>query len=156
MAVVPFIIIWEIDVSILGMKRTINNPYKTPPTKRSAVDTGGYSPFSPILPPAIDTDEDIELFEQAAEKNHSMGIYMLGYCYRNGYGVAIDAVKAKTYYTKAAALGLERAKLELAQPQAENANPTQIQTLSTNIEEEVENAPIEAPKKIKKVKQITR
>jgi len=47
------------------MKRIINNPYKTPPTKRSAVDTGGYSPFSPILPPAIDTDEDIELFEQA-------------------------------------------------------------------------------------------
>jgi DEAD/DEAH box helicase/Zinc knuckle len=63
--VVPFITIWGIDISILGMKRIINNPYKTPPTKRSAVDTGGYSPFSPILPPAIDTDEDIELFEQA-------------------------------------------------------------------------------------------
>ena len=100
-----------------------------------------------------DYSKAIQLFEQAAQQNNTMGIYMLGYCYRNGYGVAIDAAKAKSYFTKAAALGLERAKTELAQPQAENATPTQVQTLSTPLTEEVEKAPIVVPQKLQKVKQ---
>ena len=43
--------------------------------------------------------------------------------------------------------------MSLEEPQAENANPNQNLTASTPIEEEVENAPIEVPQKIKKVKQ---
>ena len=100
-----------------------------------------------------DYNKAINLFQQAADKGNVMGIYMLGYCYRNGYGVAVDADKAKIYFTKAADLGLKRAKIELNQPQAENDTPNQTKTTSAPLDEEVENAPIVAPKKLPKVKQ---
>lgn len=99
-----------------------------------------------------DYDKALAFFQQAADKGSAIGIYMVGYCYRNGYGVTVDEEKAKFWFNKAAALGFKRADIELAQPLAENATPNQIKTISAPIAEEVENAPIEIPKKIKKVK----
>ena len=99
-----------------------------------------------------DYNKALAFFQQAADKGSPIGIYMVGYCYRNGYGVVIDDQKAKYWFNKAAALGFKRADTELAQPLAENAQPNQIKTVSAPIGDEVENAPIEIPKKIKKVK----
>ncbi|WP_188220107.1 tetratricopeptide repeat protein, partial [Flavobacterium pokkalii] len=100
-----------------------------------------------------DYSKAIALFEQADAKNHSMGTYMLGYCYQNGYGVSMDAAKAKTYFEKAAKQGLKRAQEDLADPIVENATPNQVLTVSKPLDQEVENAPIETPKKIQIVKQ---
>jgi TPR repeat protein len=100
-----------------------------------------------------DYSKALTLFQQAANKGSVMGIYMLGYCYRNGYGVSIDAEKAKFWLTKAADLGLARAKTELAQSEAENATPNQVQTLSTTLDENVEVVTPEIPKKLPKLKQ---
>jgi uncharacterized protein len=101
-----------------------------------------------------DYNKAIALFQQAADKNNVMGMYMLGYCYRNGYGVTIDTEKAKYWLNKAAGLGYERAKIELAQPKAENATPNQVKTVSVNIVEDLEKiTTVEVPKKLIKVKQ---
>jgi TPR repeat protein len=100
-----------------------------------------------------DYNKAIELFEQSADKGDAVGIYMLGYCYRNGYGVTIDDEKAKTYFRKSAALGFQRANVELSQPRAENAAPSQTKTVSAPLPEELENAPTAIPATLKKVKQ---
>jgi uncharacterized protein len=78
---------------------------------------------------------------------------MLGYCYRNGYGVGIDTEKAKFWLNKSAKLGFSRAQIELLQPTAENATPNQAKTVSVNIPEDTDNVKItEEPKKLIKVK----
>ncbi|AWG22286.1 hypothetical protein FFWV33_12535 [Flavobacterium faecale] len=99
-----------------------------------------------------DYNKALAYFRIAADKKSPIAIYMLGYCYSNGYGVTIDKEQASQYYNQAADLGFKRAELELAQPESENAEPNQIKTVSTPLAEDVENAPIEVPKKIKKVK----
>jgi uncharacterized protein len=71
--------------------------------------------------------------------------------YRNGYGIEKDETKGLYWLQKAAALNYKPAEVELAEAQPENASPNQTKTESTPIVE-VENAPIVAPKKIKKVK----
>jgi uncharacterized protein len=71
--------------------------------------------------------------------------------YRNGYGIEKDETKGLYWLQKAAALDYKPAEVELAEAQPENATPNQTKTESTPIAE-VETAPIEIPKKIKKVK----
>lgn len=58
-------------------------------------------------------------FFAASEKQHSPSLYMLGLCYRNGYGVAQDTAKASFCLNRAAALGYRDAIDELARPYAE-------------------------------------
>lgn len=93
----------------------------------------------------------IVLFEKGIEKNNAGAMYMLGLCYRNGYGIEKDETKGLYWLQKAAALDYKPAEIELSEAQPENATPNQTKTESTPITE-VENAPIEIPKKIKKVK----
>ncbi|MDR7211869.1 T9SS type A sorting domain-containing protein [Flavobacterium piscis] len=95
----------------------------------------------------------VALFEVAAEKGDTGGMYMLGLCYRNGYGVAIDTDKAKYWLSKSAALGLKKSEIELAEPEAENANPNQIKTVSTVIPEVIMITETDIPERFKKVKQ---
>lgn len=94
----------------------------------------------------------IQLFEKAIEKNNSGAMYMLGLCYRNGYGIEKNEIKGNYWLKKSADLGYKSAEIELSETLPENANANQTKTESTPIVE-VENAPIEAPKKLKKVKQ---
>ena len=93
----------------------------------------------------------IVLFEKGIEKNNAGAMYMLGLCYRNGYGIEKEETKGLYWLQKAAALDYKPAEIELSEAQPENATPNQTKTESTPIAE-VENAPIEIPKKIKKVK----
>lgn len=44
-------------------------------------------------------------FEQAARQQHAQAAYFLGLIYKNGYGVAIDAVKASNWFVQSVALG---------------------------------------------------
>ena len=44
-------------------------------------------------------------FEQAASQQHAQATYFLGLIYKNGYGVAINAVSAASWFDKSAALG---------------------------------------------------
>lgn len=93
----------------------------------------------------------VALFEKAA-KNNSAGMYMLGVCYRNGYGVDKDEQKGIYWLNKAAAMGYVHAQNELKEAQPENAAPNQAKTLSVPIAQ-TDNAPIEAPQKLQKVAQ---
>ena len=95
----------------------------------------------------------IELFEQAAEKKSAIAMYMLGLCYRNGYGVTINTDKAKYWLNKSAALGLKKSEVELAEPEAENNNPSQIKTVSKAIPEVITITQADIPETFKKVKQ---
>lgn len=95
----------------------------------------------------------IQLFEQAAAKNNAAAMYMLGLCYRNGYGVAIDTEKAKYWLSKSAALGQKKSEIELAEPEAENANPNQTKTISTTIPEVITITEATIPDTFQKVKQ---
>lgn len=95
----------------------------------------------------------IALFDVAAEKSDASSMYMLGLCYRNGYGVAIDIDKAKYWLSKSAALGFKKSETELAEPEAENANPNQIKTISTAIPEVITITETDIPETFKKVKQ---
>ncbi|WP_418262575.1 T9SS type A sorting domain-containing protein [Flavobacterium faecale] len=100
-----------------------------------------------------DYSKAIDLFEQADAKNYAMGTYMLGYCYQNGYGVTMDAAKAKTLFEKAAKQGLKRAQEDLENPELENKQPNQLQTVSAPTTQELDTAPTQAPKKLQLVKQ---
>ena len=100
-------------------------------------------------------DRAVELFEQAAQKNNADAMYMLGLCYRNGYGVAIDTNKAKYWLNKSAALGLKKSVTELEEPEAENANPNKIKTVSGVIDETITITETDIPETFKKVKQQT-
>ena len=59
--------------------------------------------------------EAIEPLTYAAERDHAEAQYMLGECYKNGYGVKkADKKAAIAWYEKAAALGFDAAILALA------------------------------------------
>lgn len=92
-------------------------------------------------------------FEIASQKNHPWGMYMLGLCYRNGYGVAINLEKAKYWLQKSASLGVIPSQQELADPEAENAYPNQTKTVSKPIEEVITITETQAPETFQKVKQ---
>lgn len=94
----------------------------------------------------------IQFFEKAIEKNNTGAMYMLGLCYRNGYGVEKDEVKGNYWLKKAAELGYKAAGIELSETLPENATPNQTKTESKPIIE-VEDATVESPKKLQKVKQ---
>ena len=100
-----------------------------------------------------DYTEAVKQFESGAQKGGLPAMYMLGLCYRNGYGVAIDKEKAKYWLNKSAKLGLKKSEIELAAPEAENAQPNQIKTISQSIPEVITITETEAPEKFQKVKQ---
>lgn len=97
--------------------------------------------------------EAVKQFESGALKGGLPAMYMLGLCYRNGYGVAIDAEKAKYWLNKSAKMGLKKSEMELASPEAENAQPNQIKTVSQSTPEVITITETEAPEKFQKVKQ---
>lgn len=61
----------------------------------------------------------VDKFLSASSLLHSPSLYMLGLCYRNGYGVEKDTVKAVAYLNRASMLGYRDADDELARPYAE-------------------------------------
>lgn len=61
-----------------------------------------------------------ELFQKASNRDYSPALYMLGLCYRNGYGVEADTAKANFYLKRSAALGYRYAIEELYRPHPEN------------------------------------
>ena len=61
----------------------------------------------------------IKKFRAAAELMHIPSFYMLGLCYRNGYGTKRDTVMASEYLEYAAMMGNRDAKEELERPNAE-------------------------------------
>lgn len=63
--------------------------------------------------------EALENFLSAAEYKHAPALYMLGLCYRNGFGVHKDTVKASNYLNYSASLGYRDAYEELARPYEE-------------------------------------
>lgn len=100
-----------------------------------------------------DYSQAIQHFEIAAEKNNPWAMYMLGICYRNGYGFNIDLEKAKFWLSKSATLGVKPSQMELADPEAENENPTQSKTVSKPIDEVITITEADIPETFKKVKQ---
>lgn len=64
----------------------------------------------------------VALFRQAADRDHAPSLFMLGLCYRNGYGVERDAERAKFYLERAAKLNNQDAMEELLKDEPEN-NP---------------------------------
>jgi len=80
-----------------------------------------------------------DLFYTAAMKRHTPSLYMLGLCYRNGYGVEADSVMAFTCLKKAAALGYRDAIEELERPCPENYLQEEVTSLNTEL-------PVEVPK----------
>lgn len=102
---------------------------------------------------AQDYNQAVQQFDLAAQKGSLAAMYMLGLCYRNGYGITIDAEKAKYWLNKSAAMGFKNAEIELAEPEAENANPKQLKTISTSIPEIITITETDTPETLKKVKQ---
>jgi hypothetical protein len=64
--------------------------------------------------------EAIPLLEKAAEQGHADAIYMLGLCYRNGYGVEPDSTLSYFFLNMAAGMEVEEAAEELHRPLPEN------------------------------------
>lgn len=64
--------------------------------------------------------EAFELFSLAARMKSKAAMYMLGLCYRNGYGTGVQADSAAFWLKKAAALGYRHAADELASNTPEN------------------------------------
>lgn len=95
----------------------------------------------------------VQLFESASQKGNAYAMFMTGLCYRNGYGVTIDAEKAKYWLKKSAAMGFKDSEKELADPEPENNTPNQLKTISTTIPELITVRNAEVPKTFIKVKQ---
>lgn len=100
-----------------------------------------------------DYTKAVQQFEIGSQQESLPAMYMLGLCYRNGYGVAIDTEKAKYWLNKSAKMGSKKSEIELAEPEAENANPHQIKTISQTIPEVINITDTEAPETFQKVKQ---
>lgn len=62
----------------------------------------------------------IVLFDKASVYNHAPALYMLGLCYRNGYGVEADTSIANFYLRQAADLGFRDAMEEQYREEPEN------------------------------------
>lgn len=101
-----------------------------------------------------DYNNAVKQFELASEKGNLAAMYMLGLCYRNGYGITIDTEIAKYWLNKSATMGFKNAAIELAEPEAENANPKQVKTISTSIPEIISITEVDTPDSFKKVKQV--
>jgi len=100
-----------------------------------------------------DYTKAVQQFELGSQNGSLSAMYMLGLCYRNGYGVAIDTEKAKYWLNKSAKMGLKKSEIELSCPEAENAQPNQIKTVSQVIPEVITITETEAPETFQKVKQ---
>lgn len=61
-----------------------------------------------------------DLFQYGADRDYSPSLYMLGLCYRNGYGVEQDTAKARFYLERAGKLGYRMALEELNRRLPEN------------------------------------
>ena len=59
-------------------------------------------------------------FKQASEKEYTQAMYMLGLCYRNGYGVERSMGDANLWLSKASARGYKPATNELSSDEPEN------------------------------------
>lgn len=55
----------------------------------------------------------MEWYLKSASKNDAGAMYNIGYLYEKGLGVPIDIEKAKEWYRKANALGLDIARFRL-------------------------------------------
>lgn len=84
--------------------------------------------------------EAIELFERAAVADHAPSLYMLGLCYRNGYGVAADTTIGNFYLRQSADLGFRDAMEELVRETPENSF-----VLNYAVSEETSERPGEMP-----------
>jgi uncharacterized protein len=67
-------------------------------------------------------DQAFKLFAKSANMNDKGAMYMKGLCYRNGYGITRNIDSARYWLNKAAKLGYQFAKDELATPEPENTN----------------------------------
>ena len=85
-----------------------------------------------------------ELFSNAVNYDHPNAMYMLGLCYRNGYGVERDDERASYYLNRAAMLGSRYAMEELLRPEPENCLEDIIAIRSTDMEIP-ENMPVIDP-----------
>lgn len=65
-------------------------------------------------------EKSVALFREAAEKEHKPSLYMLGLCYRNGYGVEQDTAQASYYLNRSASLSYGAAIEEIIRPYPEN------------------------------------
>ncbi|MGO4772852.1 T9SS type A sorting domain-containing protein [Flavobacterium sp. W22_SRS_FK3] len=95
----------------------------------------------------------LQQFELGAQKGSLSAMYMLGLCYRNGYGVAIDTEKAKYWLNKSAKKGLKKSEIELDTPEAENAQPKKVKTISQPIPDVITITETEVPETFQKIKQ---
>ncbi|MBR0037927.1 MAG: sel1 repeat family protein [Bacteroidales bacterium] len=62
-----------------------------------------------------------DLFYRASDMNHAPSVYMLGLCFRNGYGVEADTAIGNIYLRQAADLGYRDAVEELLNEMPENS-----------------------------------
>ena len=62
-----------------------------------------------------DHDKAMEWFRKSAEQMFASGVYNVGLCYDEGYGVQKDEREAMKWYTKAAQQGLPLGQFELGQ-----------------------------------------
>ena len=66
-------------------------------------------------------EEAAALFKRGVELSSRGSMYMLGLCYRNGYGITLNTDSARYWLVKAAELGSPLAKEELQEAEPENA-----------------------------------
>ncbi len=85
-----------------------------------------------------------ELFRAAADYDHPAAMYMLGLCYRNGYGVERSEGQAEFYLNRAAVMGSRAAMEELLRPEPENSLEDII--VQSDLGNDIpENMPVIAP-----------
>jgi hypothetical protein len=75
----------------------------------------------------------IDMFEKAAVFDHAPSLYMLGLCYRNGYGVEADTAIANFYLRQSADLGFPDAMEELLTEKPENHGAVNYATSDATI-----------------------
>jgi TPR repeat protein len=63
----------------------------------------------------INAPEAVSLFQRASQMGHFLSMHRLGRCYLRGLGVAADRQAAIVLFQRAAAMGSDEAKLELAE-----------------------------------------
>ena len=62
---------------------------------------------------AVDKKASFGMYRKAAEQGGSVAQFMLGFCYRMGIGVEVDAAEAVQWYRKAAEQGESVAQFKL-------------------------------------------
>jgi TPR repeat protein len=71
----------------------------------------------------ISDDQALKLVEQAAERRHLPAMVELGLCYYSGRWVSASQAKAMEFWTKAARLGSQEAKIRIAITQVRSQKP---------------------------------